>query len=1165
MDNKKDSKAEERSALGFHRAVPIILFAFAVFIGICFIPMGDTGMLGSVISGVLLGLFSIGAYFIPVILAVHAIFYISDIGEKRLLSRLIFSILTVVAISVMTHAVTNWSNDALTFDIVAFYTEGGANVGGGVIGGTLAFVLMSLLGNWGVIILTSVMLLIYIVFFFSKGSTLLELGRTVLLAVLGFLAFFEKGFKKIVAFFKKSKTEKEIESAKEKSEALADDDFFDLDNGMASIEVSELGILESRSRESMEQNPTLHETVHHKSEVGDEDKPRDTRRTDKVYMGDIDGYTDNEHDDTRASDIIIDVEENVSTAHSVESDSADSVFTHTFDPYSLAVNEELANKPSSRALDYRTEKSTPTSVTEDLEDISEEEYKKMQRNAEFEKRKQFVVDERRNADAVRDIQKTVEIHIQESEEISAPEVDSTVSVTIEKDKNETFKRAVYDIKPESDVLDDVYAPIGRQDGFKPFDIPRDEVGLEFEFGGESEPEKLTVERTMLTEEQSFEPVVEPEATEPEAVPVSESFDNEKDTFSLVGIDDEDEDDGEGEPEEFVEAEEIPPEEQNPFIMEARGMFDMFREENDNALENEDSTENLEPIVIDEDIDINEDIDVQDDEDYSDAEDDEDENEEDEDDDIPFDYIRPSTQKPAPDVKPQAKVEKIITPPKKEDWSNYKFPPIDFLAPGEVDDDESIKDEIFQKSNIILNKLAEFGVTATIKGVDRGPRITRYEVVPATGIKVSQVTGLYNDIKLALATGGVRMLAPVPGKSAVGFEVPNKKAVTVRLRELLEHDSYKSSTSTTFVCMGKDVSGNAVFADIEKFPHAVVAGATGTGKSVCINSLLISILYRARPDEVKLILIDPKKVEFNMYNGIPHLLIPVVTEAKQAAGALMWACNEMERRYSLIQALNVRNIQAYNDKVRKDPSLGEFLPKIIIVIDELSNLMLEVKDPVETLIDRIAAMARAAGIHLLLGTQRPDTNVISGKIKNNINVRISCKVTSLADSRTVLDMAGAEKLLGKGDMLFKTENDPEPVRLQSCFVSDSEVQDVMDYLKGYSNGAQYNEEVLDEINRAAKKCGNQKKGGPDDEDDEDDVGSIYGDPEFRDAVEYCIRAGQASASNLQIRMKIGFQRASRYINQMEMIGVVGEKKGSKPREIMLTIDEWHEKLYRMDID
>ena len=303
----------------------------------------------------------------------------------------------------------------------------------------------------------------------------------------------------------------------------------------------------------------------------------------------------------------------------------------------------------------------------------------------------------------------------------------------------------------------------------------------------------------------------------------------------------------------------------------------------------------------------------------------------------------------------------------------------------------------------------------------------------------------------------------------------------------------------------------------------------------------------------------------MYNGIPHLLIPVVTEAKQAVGALMWACNEMERRYSLIQALNVRNIQAYNDKVKKDPSLGEFLPKIIIVIDELSNLMLEVKDHVETLIDRIAAMARAAGIHLLLGTQRPDTNVISGKIKNNINVRISCKVTSLADSRTVLDMAGAEKLLGKGDMLFKTENEPEPVRLQSCFVSDSEVQDVMDYLKSYSNGAQYNEEVLDEINRAAKKCGNQKKGGADDDDDEDDVGSIYGDPEFLEAVDYCIRAGQASASNLQIKMKIGFQRASRYINQMEMIGVVGEKKGSKPREIMLTLDEWHEKLYRMDIE
>lgn len=1148
MANKKDSKADERKALGFHRAVPIILFALAVFIGICFITKDDTGMLGSAISSVLLGLFSIGGYFIPVVLAVHAIFYLSDIKEKRLLSRLIFSILTVVAVSIMSHAVANWNEEVLAFDPVAFYVDGGASVGGGFIGGILAFLFMSFLGKIGVIILSSVMLLIYIIFFFSKGSTLLELGRTVLLAVLGFLSLIEKGVKKVIGFFKKSKSEKEIESAKEKSEALADDDFFDVDNGMASIEVSELGILESRSREAMEANPTLHETVHHKSEIDNDGISREKRRTDKVYMGDVSDYAEDISPESSDTDIVIDVEPEENRNNTAESDSADDIFTHTFDPYSLAINEELANKPSSRTAEYRETRAAPPSVKEDLEDITEEEYKKMQREAEFEKRKRVVVDEVRNADAARSVHKTVEFHIQENEELSAPEIEDTISVTIEKDKLEANHTASSVIKPEASVLDDVYAPIGRQDGFKPFDIPRDDKGgFEFEFGNENEPDKLTVERTMLTEEPKYEPIIAPEP----AIPVT-TVDDTKD-FSLLGIDEDDEDDevGEGEPEEIVESEEIPPEEQNPFIMEARGMFDMFREEN----------EDIEPIVVDEDIDINEDIDIQDDDESCDEEIDG----EQEDEDIPFDYIRPSSAKPAPDVKPITKPEKITTPQKKEDWSHYKFPPIEFLAPGEVDDDESIKDEIFQKSNIILNKLAEFGVTATIKGVDRGPRITRYEVVPATGIKVSQVTGLYNDIKLALATGGVRMLAPVPGKSAVGFEVPNKKAVIVRLRELLEHDSYKSATSTTFVCMGKDVSGNAVFADIEKFPHAVVAGATGTGKSVCINSLLISILYRARPDEVKLILIDPKKVEFNMYNGIPHLLIPVVTEAKQAAGALMWACNEMERRYSLIQSMNVRNIQAYNEKVRKDPSLGEFLPKIIIVIDELSNLMLEVKDPVETLIDKIAAMARAAGIHLLLGTQRPDTNVISGKIKNNINVRISCKVTSLADSRTVLDMAGAEKLLGKGDMLFKTENDPEPVRLQSCFVSDSEVQDVMDYLKEYSSGAQYNEEVLDEINRAAKKCGNQKKGGADDEDDEDDAGGFYSDPEFLDAVEYCIRAGQASASNLQIKMKIGFQRASRYINQMEIVGVVGEKKGQKPREILLTIDEWHEKLYRMDVE
>ncbi len=1153
MANKKDRKADEKKALGFHRAVPIILFALAIFIGICFITKNDTGMLGNVISSILLGLFSIGGYFIPVVLAAHAIFYISDIKEKRLLSRLVFSILTVIAVSIIAHAIANWNSETLVFDPIAFYVDGGASVGGGFIGGILAFLFMSFLGKIGVIILSSVILLIYIVFFFSKGSTLLELGRTVLLAVLGFLSLIEKGIKKVIGFFKKSKLDKEIESAKQKSEALADDDFFDVDNGMASIEVSELGILESRSREAMETNPTLHETIHHKSEIDNDDSAKNTRRTNKVYVDDISDYREDISPENSDNNIVIDVEPEINKSSGVGTDSADDIFTHAFDPYSFAVNEELANKPSSMAAEYNEQRVAPPSVKEDLDDISEEDYKKMQREAEFEKRKRIVVDDRRNADAARCAQKTVEFHIQESEDLTAPEVEDTISVTFEKDKLDMDRGANSESKPEASVLDDVYAPIGRQDGFKPFDIPRDdEVEVEFEFGNNNEPEKLTVERTILSEEPKYETVIEEPVT-----PVISENDTDED-FSLVGVDEDGEDlDIDGEAEEAVDKEEIAPEEQNPYIVEARGMFDMFRNENHDET---DDAEDIEPVIVDEDIDINEDIDIQDDEDepYNKEED---ENE----DDIPFDYIRPTGPKTASDIKPVTKPDKISTPPKKEDWSHYKLPPIELLAPGEVDDDESVKDEILQKSNIILNKLAEFGVIATIKGVDRGPRITRYEVVPATGIKVSQVTSLYNDIKLALATGGVRMLAPVPGKSAVGFEVPNKKAVIVRLRELLVHDSYKSATSTTFVCMGKDVSGNAVFADIEKFPHAVVAGATGTGKSVCINSLLVSILYRARPDEVKLILIDPKKVEFNMYNGIPHLLIPVVTEAKQAAGALMWACNEMERRYSLIQALNVRNIQAYNEKVKKDPSLGEFLPKIIIVIDELSNLMLEVKDPVETLIDKIAAMARAAGIHLLLGTQRPDTNVISGKIKNNINVRISCKVTSNADSRTILDTVGAEKLLGKGDMLFKTENEPEPVRLQSCFVSDSEVQDIMDYLKQYSTGAQYDEAVLDEINRSAKKCGNQKKGGADDDDDEDEMGSIYGDPEFRDAVEYCIRAGQASASNLQIKMKIGFQRASRYINMMEAIGVVGEKKGSKPREILLTIDEWHEKLYRIDID
>ena len=409
-----------------------------------------------------------------------------------------------------------------------------------------------------------------------------------------------------------------------------------------------------------------------------------------------------------------------------------------------------------------------------------------------------------------------------------------------------------------------------------------------------------------------------------------------------------------------------------------------------------------------------------------------------------------------------------------------------------------------------------------------------------------------------------MEAPIPGRSAIGFEIPNKRPKNVRLRELLECEEFRSSASTTFVCLGKDVAGNPIFGDIAKFPHALVAGATGMGKSVCINSILISMLYKARPDEVRFILIDPKKVEFKIYSGIPHLLVPVVTEAKQAAGALMWAVEEMERRYDLIEKHNIRNIQAYNERVKQDPSIGEPMSKIVIVIDELNDLMMQLRDPAEDLIMRIAQKARAAGIHLIIGTQRPDVKVITGTIKANIGTRISCKVTSAIDSRTILEMAGAEKLLNKGDMLYKPTDRTEPVRVQGCFVSDEEVEAVMDFVKQFATGDQYDEEVLAEINKAAQKCGKEKRGAQDGDDGGSEECGYYSDQQFLDAVELAIRAGKVSTSLLQRKLQIGFGKAARFIDAMEEIGIVSEPNGQKPRDILLSMDEWREKLSRVDL-
>ena len=654
------------------------------------------------------------------------------------------------------------------------------------------------------------------------------------------------------------------------------------------------------------------------------------------------------------------------------------------------------------------------------------------------------------------------------------------------------------------------------------------------------PTPVVTAEPVVVAESLFSVVGEEETAEEEKVdPINEaveiSFGEEEAVAVPVIVEDDDEEDVEAEPEEDADMEEIPPEEQNPDVIEMRKMFPFLDPIGEQKTTSQPAAKMRDEISISANVD-----------------------------DVPFDE---PVQVKMPSTSLVPANEKKKSEKKKTDYSDYKFPSLDFLAKEESANDENIQAEIQENADKLIETLASFGVTASIKGVDRGPRITRYEVVPAKGVKVSQIMNLQDDIALSLAAGSIRMEAPIPGKSAVGIEIPNKKSSIVRLRDLLETADFENNKSKTVVCIGRDVAGQPVFGDLAKMPHLLIAGATGMGKSVCINSLLISVLYKARPDEVKLIMIDPKQVEFTMYNGIPHLLVPVVSDAKQAAGALMWAVEEMERRYNLLNPLCVRNVEAYNEKVTADPSLGEPLPKIIIVIDEFADLMLQVKDPVESLVTRIAQKARAAGIHLVIGTQRPSVNVITGVIKANVPSRISCKVMSNVDSKTVLDSAGAEKLLDKGDALYAPAGSPKPHRLQCAFVADGEVEAIMNYLKQYSDGDSYDSTVMEDIKRAADKC--NKKGGGGDRDDYDDAGGsgegYLNDRQFLDAVEVAVNSRKISTSLIQRKLSIGYGKAAKFIDIMEEMGIVGEANGQRPREVLLTPDEWREKLARASLD
>ena len=478
--------------------------------------------------------------------------------------------------------------------------------------------------------------------------------------------------------------------------------------------------------------------------------------------------------------------------------------------------------------------------------------------------------------------------------------------------------------------------------------------------------------------------------------------------------------------------------------------------------------------------------------------------------------------------------------------NYEYPPVELLS---LSNNKGIKGgakALTDTATKLQKTLYSFGVSAKVDNVSVGPAITRYELKPAEGVRVSKIANLADDIALNLAAETIRIEAPIPGKQAVGIEVPNKEKQAVHLRDVLETEEFEDSKSKLTVALGKDVAGNVQLADIAKMPHVLIAGSTGSGKSVCINTIITSIIYKAKPSEVKLVMVDPKVVELSVYNGIPHLLIPVVTDPKKAAGALAWAVQEMDNRYNLFAQKGVRDLAGYNKAVEHDEELGK-LPQIVIIVDELADLMMVAAKEVEESICRLAQKARAAGMHLVIATQRPSVDVITGLIKANVPSRIAFAVSSQVDSRTILDSVGAEKLLGKGDMLFFPAGASKPSRVQGAFVSDDEVEKIVDFVK--QNGtATYSEDILESIENSQKT---DKEVAMEKENDDET------DPFLMDAIETVVETGQASTSFIQRRFKVGYARAGRIIDQMEERGVISGYQGSKPREVLMTPEKLQE--------
>ena len=1170
-DNKQKKGGAYSELKGFNRAVPIILAALAVFIAVCFITQ-NTGALGRGISEILLGAFSIGAYFFPALMLIHAFFYPSDLKKKKILiSRIIFSFVLVITVSVLTHAIANFG-DELTYSASALYNDGKEAVGGGFIGGTFAYAIIKMIDYVGLVILSVTIFALYAVYFLAgENNAVRGFFKKTIFKIVESCAKAEENFK-----IKKAEKEERIKRKKEevtktkepkrqalteKDEELFDDEFFAVDNGLKELRIKELGINEQRTDLDIEKNPTLHEKVRPRSAVSE------TEDTSESYSEPQRRRFSADYGVNSDSDIIVEnpYSESPGSAYSRDgSESADAFFTKDFNPYNLRENERLANKPSSRAAFDRNPDVDVTEIKSPEREkkvFTERELEEARRRARFDLRREQLLKEEAERKAREEAKLREENERRAAEEAEIAEAERIRLENLERERlaaEERQREALLRAEEERKAREEANKIVFSEPIAEVYENP----------AAVSEPieEEVPVFKSFPTAEQELY-CAETDASDEDTLKITRSVmtdaveSDDEDDGTLCVFEEDDDLDSEYEAQETetfdftVENEEdaapeieepIPPEKQNPDVLKFRELYNanIFSEPTPTSVAMEFDSDDDEEEIEEEEI-----------------------AEELEEDDVPFDDYMPIHSPIVPEPK-KAEPEKPMV--EKPDYSAFKFPPIDLLAKGKDSEDPTIELEIQENGEKLIDALAQFNVRASVRSVDRGPRITRYEIVPARGVRVNSVISLFDDIALNLAAEGIRMEAPIPGKSAIGVEIPNKHPTTVMLRDLLEKEEFKNESSKTFSCVGMDVTGNPVFGDMSKMPHILVAGATGMGKSVCINSILISILYKARPDEVKFIMIDPKTVEFTMYNGIPHLLVPVVTDVKQAAGALMWAIDEMNRRYELMAKHEVRKLDSYNDLVRENHELGEPLPKIIIVIDELNDLMQQVRKPVEGLITNITQKARAAGIHMIIGTQRPSVDVITGVIKANVPSRISCKVTSFNDSKTILDQAGAEKLLDKGDMLYAPVGKPKPVRVQGAFVSDSEVEKIMKFLKSNVKGAVYDEQAMEGINRATQKCvKGSKDSGFDDDFDTDDSetggGGYLNDKQFLEAADLAVKQGKISTSLIQRKIGVGYSKAAKFIDIMEDLGIVSAPNGQKPRDVLVTRDEWQAMLSRREIE